>query len=197
MDLCFASNNVHKLEEVSAILGPGFKLMSLEDIGCKVELSETQDTLEGNASQKASYVWHHHHIPCFADDTGLEVAALGGAPGVYSARFAGPQGSSIDNIQLLLSRLSGVTNRVAQFRSVMALILPQGEWLFEGIVSGKILESSKGTQGFGYDPVFMPEGYTKTLAEMTMDEKNAISHRAVALRKLVQFLTTLKGASNA
>lgn len=191
MRLCFATNNHHKLEEVMAVLGGTFQLLTLANVGCKEELPETQETIAGNAYQKAAYIWNLYKIPCFADDTGLEVGALDGAPGVFSARYAGPQRSSIDNINLLLKKMEGLHNREAQFRTVISLILPQGEWLFEGIVKGVILTEPKGTAGFGYDPVFQPHASDKTLAEMTMREKNEISHRALAVKKLAGFLTSL------
>lgn len=188
MRICFATNNRHKVEEVSAALGDSFQLITLEEAGIHEELPETQSTLEGNARQKALHVFERYGISCFADDTGLEVDALGGAPGVYSARYAGPQRKSEDNIILLLKNLEGKAPRSAQFRSVIWLVTPEGEWSFEGIVRGTILHTLRGSGGFGYDPVFMPELSTKTLAEMTMDEKNQISHRGIAVRKLAEFL---------
>jgi XTP/dITP diphosphohydrolase len=191
MKLCFASNNEHKVEEVRAALGNAFDLVTLEQAGIFEELPETQDTLEGNARQKALHVFEKFHIPCFADDTGLEVDALQGAPGVYSARYAGPQRDHNDNIQLLLSNLDGKRDRKAQFRCIFWLALPSGQWSFEGIVRGTILEEPRGSMGFGYDPVFLPEGKSKTLAEMTMEEKNQISHRGAAVAKLVEFLRGL------
>ena len=190
MKICFATNNHHKLEEVMAVLGGSIQLQTLNDIGCKEELPETQSTIAGNASQKSAYVWDHYKIPCFADDTGLEVEARSGSPGVYSARYAGPQRNSEDNITLLLKNLEHVDNRQAQFRTVISLRLAQGEWLFEGIVKGSIISKRSGQGGFGYDPVFLPDGHSKTLAEMTMGEKNKISHRAIAVRKLTEFLTS-------
>ncbi len=174
-----------------AVLGGTFQLLTLANVGCKEELPETQETIAGNANQKAAYVWNHYKIPCFADDTGLEVEALDGAPGVFSARYAGPQRSSKDNLNLLLKKMEGLHNREAQFRTVISLILPQGEWLFEGIVKGVILTEPRGTAGFGYDPIFQPHGSRKTLAEMTMEEKNEISHRALAVKKLKVFLNAL------
>ena len=174
-----------------AILGGSIPLLTLREIGCEEELSETQETIAGNACQKAKYVWDEYNVPCFADDTGLEVAALGGAPGVYSARYAGPQRSSDDNIDLLLKNLDGQTHREAQFRTVISLVMPQGEWMFEGIVEGIILQERRGSEGFGYDPVFLPKGTWKTLAQMTMEEKNSISHRAIAVKKLAEFLVGL------
>ena len=186
--LCFATNNLHKIEEVKVALGDGLRILTLEEAGIREELPETQDTLEGNARQKALYVFDHFGLPCFADDTGLEVDALGGAPGVYSARYAGPQRRSADNIDLLLENLRGKTSRAAQFRTVIHLVLPDGQWKFEGIVRGTIREDGKGTGGFGYDPVFVPEGFEQTLAEMSLEEKNLISHRGIAIRKLAEFL---------
>ena len=186
--LCFATNNLHKIEEVKVALGDGLRILTLEEAGIREELPETQDTLEGNARQKALYVFDHFGLPCFADDTGLEVDALGGAPGVYSARYAGPQRRSADNIALLLENLRGKPSRAAQFRTVIYLVLPDGQWKFEGIVRGTIREDGKGTGGFGYDPVFVPEGFEQTLAEMSLEEKNLISHRGIAIRKLAEFL---------
>lgn len=162
-----------------------------KDIGCTEELAEDQDTIEGNSFQKAHYVHKHYHVDCFADDTGLEVEALNGEPGVDSAHYAGPQRSHDDNINLLLLNLAGKSNRKARFRTIITLILDNKVHTFEGIVNGSILTERRGSDGFGYDPVFLPEGYSKTLAEMSMDEKNQISHRAVAVRKLVNFLNTL------
>ena len=170
------------------VLGETFQLLTLADIGCKEELPETQDTIAGNASQKARYVWDHYKIPCFADDTGLEVEALNDSPGVHSAHYAGPQRNSEDNYNLLLKKMEMVLHRGAQFRTIISLILPNGEWSFEGIVRGTITLQPCGTGGFGYDPVFQPLGNTKTLAEMTIEEKNEISHRAIAVKKLVEFL---------
>lgn len=186
--LTFATNNRHKIEEINAALGSEFKLLSLEDIGCHEELAEDQDTLEGNSSQKASYVFENYNEDCFADDTGLEVSALNGEPGVYSARYAGAQRNSEDNIDLVLKKLSGVDNRSAQFRTVITLITKEGTHQFEGVVKGQILTERKGQGGFGYDPVFLPDGSSKTLSEMTMEEKNKISHRGIAVKKLIEFL---------
>ncbi|ARS37504.1 non-canonical purine NTP diphosphatase [Pontibacter actiniarum] len=189
--LCFATNNKHKLAEVSQMLEGRYALLSLEDIGCNVELPEEQDTLEGNSRQKAEYVWQHFNVSCFADDTGLEVAALDGAPGVYSARYAGPQRSDSDNIQKLLQSLEGQQNRQARFRTSVTLILDGQEHQFEGIVTGRITEDWQGDKGFGYDPVFMPDGYDRTFAQMSAEEKNAISHRGRAVQELVRFLKAL------
>jgi XTP/dITP diphosphohydrolase len=193
MRLCFASNNAHKLDEIRRLLPTAVQLLSLADIGCTEELPETQPTLEGNARQKAQYVFDHYGVSCFADDTGLEVAALGGAPGVYSARYAGPQRESADNVAKLLHELATQPDRRAQFRTVIALVLADGEVReFSGEVSGIISSLPIGSRGFGYDPIFVPlEGDGRTFAEMTLDEKNLLSHRARAVEGLVSFLNTL------
>lgn len=187
-ELCFATNNRNKIAEVSQMLEGKYKLLSLEDIGCNEELAEDQDTLEGNSRQKAKYVWANYNVNCFADDTGLEVDAICGEPGVYSARFAGPQRSDTDNINKLLHVLEGQENRRARFRTSITLYLDNQEYQFEGIVNGTIAEAYKGNKGFGYDPVFIPEGHEKTFAEMSPEEKNAISHRGRAMQKLISFL---------
>ncbi|RIJ36869.1 non-canonical purine NTP diphosphatase [Pontibacter oryzae] len=189
--LCFATNNKHKLAEVSQMLQGKYELLSLQDIGCTVELPEEQDTLEGNSHQKAAYVWQHFNVSCFADDTGLEVEALNGEPGVYSARYAGPQRSDSDNINKLLESLKGQPNRKARFRTSITLILDGQEHQFEGTVTGSITEGWHGDRGFGYDPVFMPDGYTQTFAQMSAEEKNKISHRGRAIEQLVSFLKAL------
>ena len=186
--LCFATNNAHKLEEIQAILGNSFELLNLNDIHCKEELPETGNTLEANSLQKAQYLYDNYHIDCFADDTGLEVNALGGEPGVYSARYAGEQRSHVDNINLLLKNLVNKPNRSARFRTVITLIQNAKVTQFEGMINGKIIEDLRGTEGFGYDPVFIPENYDRTFAEMTLLEKGEISHRARAFQKLVAFL---------
>ena len=186
--LVFATNNSHKLEEVRAILGERFRIASLKEIGCTDDIPETADTLEGNAMQKARYVKEKFGYDCFADDTGLEVVALNGAPGVYSARYAGPGHDSEANMQKLLKELEGKTNRQARFRTVIALLLEGEEHTFEGIVPGTILTERRGTAGFGYDPVFVPEGFKETFAEMGNEEKNRISHRARAVQRLAEFL---------
>jgi len=188
MKLCFATNNIHKVKEIQALLGNSFTLLSLADIGCAEELAEDQDTLEGNSLQKAQYVFDHYNVACFADDTGLEVEALNGEPGVYSARYAGAQRNSDDNIELLLKNLRGKENLKARFRTVVTLITEKGTHQFEGILTGEITFDKRGTQGFGYDPVFVAEGYTQTLAQLELSEKNKISHRARAVQKLVLFL---------
>lgn len=185
----FATNNAHKLEEVRTILGNKIEILSLKDIGCYDDIPETEATLEGNAVLKARFVAERYHVDCFADDTGLEVEALNGAPGVYSARYAGGQGHDSEaNMQKLLKELEGIENRKAQFRTVFAMIINGKEHLFEGIVHGHITTGRKGTSGFGYDPIFIPEGYNDTFAEMGNAEKNKISHRAQATEKLCRFL---------
>jgi XTP/dITP diphosphohydrolase len=185
---CIASNNKHKIEEMSAIMGSSFSFLSLEEIGCREELPETKDTLEGNALQKARFVFDRYKISCFADDTGLEVEALHGEPGVYSARYAGPTRDAEANMNLLLNKLEGKSNRHARFRTVIALIDNRGEHLFEGIVEGTITHEKRGSGGFGYDPIFQPKGYMQTFGEMPLSEKNQISHRAKAVEKLCAYL---------
>jgi XTP/dITP diphosphohydrolase len=187
-ELIFASGNENKVAEVEYKLGGVVKLKSLHAIGCNEEIPETGNTLEENARIKARYVWETYRVDCFADDTGLEVEALGGAPGVYSARYAGPQKNPADNMALLLSELVDKTNRRARFRTVICLIRDGKESLFEGIVNGEIIEQARGAEGFGYDPIFVPEGFSKTFAEMSMDEKNTISHRGRAIASLAAFL---------
>ena len=186
--LLFATNNAHKLAEVQAVLGPEFALTTPRDCGVAEEIPETCDTLEGNASQKAHYLHDCTGLDCFADDTGLEVAALGGAPGVHSARYATDGHDFLANNRLLLRNLEGIADRRARFRTVIALLLDGQEYRFEGIVEGRIIEHESGTEGFGYDPLFVPDGFDKTFAEMTADEKNAVSHRGRAVRRLVEFL---------
>ncbi len=188
MDICFATNNQHKLHEVSSLLGTSFQILSLKDIGCEDELPETHETLEGNSLEKADYVHRHYSIPCFADDTGLEVEALNGAPGVYSARFAGPQRSSDDNIKLLLEKMKDTANRAARFRTVITFIRGNEVKCFEGVVRGRISSQLTGSGGFGYDPVFIPDGYDLSFAEMSTAQKNKISHRGIAVQHLVNFL---------
>lgn len=191
--LIFATNNRHKIDEVRAILGPGFRILSLGAAGYTDDLPETQDTIEGNAEQKAQYVFDKFGIPCFADDSGLEVRALGGEPGVRSARYAGSHGDSEANIRLLLKNLDGVADRVARFRTVIALAgRGDGIRLFEGIIEGTLLTEKRGTGGFGYDPIFVPDGHTLTFAEMPTEVKNAISHRALATHKLVAHLKEIR-----
>ena len=186
--LVFATNNQHKLQEVRQILGDRFEIKGLSDIGCDVDIPETADTLEGNAMQKAKYVKEHYGLDCFADDTGLECTALDGAPGIRSARYAGENHDSEANMRKLLENLKEKSDRSAQFRTVIALLYQGEEHLFESVVRGGIITEHKGTQGFGYDPVFVPEGYNTTFAEMTAEEKNSISHRGRAVAKLAAFL---------
>lgn len=189
MKLVFATNNAHKLEEVSAMLGDTFELLSLNDINCHADIPETADTLEGNARLKASFVYQNYGLNCFADDTGLEVEVLGGAPGVYSARYAGGEGHDSEaNMRKLLAELEGKDNRKARFRTAISLILDGKEYLFEGIVNGEITTEKRGDSGFGYDPVFRPDGYEQTFAELGHEIKNQISHRARAVQKLCEFL---------
>ncbi len=192
--LIFATNNAHKLQEISAILGKDFDVRSLADIGCHDEIPETADTLEGNALQKAHYIYDRFHTACFADDTGLEVAALDGAPGVHTARYAYPDRQDTEaNTDRLLRELQGKTDRSARFRTVIAYIDAQGkEHLFDGIVEGVITTERRGTEGFGYDPVFAPNESGLTFAQMGVDAKNRISHRARAVAKLCSFLTSQK-----
>ena len=191
MEIVFATNNAHKLREVQAVLGDGFTLSTPRDCGITEEIPEEQETLEGNASQKAHYIHDRTGRNCFADDTGLEVAALGGAPGVHSARYATDGHDFAANNRLLLKNLEGVTDRRARFRTVISLILDGEEHLFEGIVEGRILDHETGHEGFGFDPLFVPDGYDRTFAEMTTEEKNAVSHRARAVRKLADYLQSI------
>ncbi len=192
MEICFATNNPKKLAEVQAALGDEFTILSLKDIGCAEELSETGDTLEYNAFEKARYVYNKYTVSCFADDTGLEVEALDGAPGVYSGRFAGEPRSDERNVDLLLEKMRHQQQRKARFKTVIALILEGEEHRFEGVAPGEITWERSGKEGFGYDPVFRPEGYKQTFAELSMDEKNAISHRGKAVRKLIDFLNSFR-----
>ncbi len=185
--LVFATHNLHKLEEIRNIL-KNHEVLGLPDIGCHEDIVEDADNLQGNAKIKADYVTNNFHLDCFADDTGLEVEALGGAPGVYSARYAGEGCSYHDNVVKLLKALDGVENRKARFRTVIALNINGEQYFFEGIVNGKILTEEHGTGGFGYDPIFQPDGFDKSFSEMEMDEKNKISHRGRATAKLVEFL---------
>ncbi len=188
MKILFATNNAHKLTEVQAVLGDSYTLVTPRDCGVTEEIPETQPTLEGNALQKARYLYERTGLDCFADDTGLEVEALGGAPGVHSARYATDGHDFAANNRLLLRNLAGKENRRARFRTVVALILGGREYLFEGVVEGQIIDRETGHEGFGYDPLFRPDGYDRTFAQMTTEEKNAVSHRARAVRKLAAFL---------
>lgn len=187
--LVFATNNAHKLEEIRAILGDKVEILSLNDINCHADIPETADTLEGNAELKAAYIYTNYGLDCFADDTGLEVEVLNGAPGIYSARYAGGEGHDSEaNMKKLLTEMAGKTNRNAQFRTAICLIEKGNKHLFEGIVKGQIIEAKRGNSGFGYDPVFIPEGYNETFAEMGNTEKNKISHRARAVAALCEYL---------
>ncbi len=188
-NIVFATHNENKLEEIRNIL-KGWDVVGLHDIGCHEEIVEDADNLQGNAKIKADFVTNNYHLNCFADDTGLEVEALHGAPGVYSARYAGEGCSYHDNVVKLLDAMRGETNRRARFRTVIALNLNGEQYFFEGIVNGRILEDEHGERGFGYDPVFQPEGYEETFAEMPMEIKNKISHRGRAVQQLVEFLST-------
>ena len=190
--LIAATNNQHKLTEIRPLLEPDFRILNLADIGCSDELPATNNTLEGNSFQKAAYIYDRYHLPCFADDTGLEVEALNGAPGVFSARYAGEHKSSEDNIELLLRNLEGTHHRKARFRTIITLVGIGETQVFEGAVHGTITTHRRGASGFGYDPVFVPDGFSRTMAEMTLQEKNAISHRGIAVSKLVNFLRSVR-----
>ena len=191
MKIVFATNNAHKLDEVRQVVGDKFTLVSLRECGIVEDIPENEPTLEGNALAKARYIYERTGADCFADDTGLEVDALGGEPGVRSARYATDGHDDEANKRLLLERLQGVENRAAQFRTAVALIMGGQEYLFEGIVRGRITTEQHGEGGFGYDPLFVPEGYDRTFAQMSAEEKNAISHRGRAVRKLAEFLQNL------
>ena len=194
MKLIFATQNSHKAEEIQKMLPENIRVLTLKDIGCHEDIPETATTLEGNAALKSAYVVENYSVNCFADDTGLEIKALNGEPGVLSARYAGEKKDSEANMDLVLQKLSGESNRKARFRTVISLRLNGKEYLFEGRVNGTIMEKRSGVEGFGYDPIFQPDGYDITFAEMSMEEKNKISHRGRAVRKLVDFLSQLKPA---
>lgn len=185
--LVFATNNQHKTEEVRTLLSGMYEVLNLKDIGCTVDIPETADSFIGNAELKSSFVAENFHLDCFADDSGLEVEALNNEPGIYSARYAGEHDDAA-NLQLVLQKMEGVANRNAQFRTVVSLVQGGQKFIFEGIVKGTIRTAPTGKSGFGYDPVFQPDGYQQTFAEMTMEQKNQISHRAIAMRKLISFL---------
>ncbi len=191
MNLVFATQNQNKAKEIAKLLPAYFNVQTLKEIGCFEDIPETALTLEGNASIKSNFVVENYQVDCFADDTGLEVEALNGEPGVKSARYAGEAKDSDDNINLLLQKLENETNRKAQFRTVISLRLNGVEHQFEGIAKGEITRNKSGEEGFGYDPIFKPEGYDKTFSEMSLDEKNKISHRAKAIQQLVSFLNNL------
>ncbi|WP_194768351.1 non-canonical purine NTP diphosphatase [Tamlana sp. I1] len=190
MQLVFATNNLNKVKEVQALIPEHITLLSLKDIGCLEDIPETQDTIEGNAIQKATYIKENYGYDCFADDTGLEVEALNGAPGVFSARYAGEQKDAQDNMNKLLNELQGKTNRAAQFKTVIALHINNTLKTFTGICEGAITNNKIGEQGFGYDPIFNPKGYHETFAEMPLSTKNSIGHRGKAVSQLVQFLNS-------
>ena len=187
--IVFATNNKHKLDEVCAIVGMYFDVLSLSDIGCHEDIPETGDTFEENAIMKARYIKEKYGYDCFADDSGLEVTALNNAPGVFSARYAGEPSNSLRNIEKLMQNMQGIADRSARFRTCIALLYAGEEYIFEGCIEGSIIDTLRGENGFGYDPLFMPQGYDITFAEMSSDEKNKISHRAIATKRLVEFLT--------
>lgn len=186
--LVFATNNRHKLDEVAAKIGDRFQLLTLNDIGCNEDIAETGTTFHENASIKSRFIYGRYHLNCFGDDSGLEIDALKGEPGVYSARYAGTHGDHEANINKVLEKLKGIANRTARFKTVISLMWQGEEYFFEGSVEGTIRNERSGTEGFGYDPIFQPKGYDITFAEMTMEEKNSISHRAIAMEKLMAFL---------
>ncbi|MBK7131963.1 MAG: non-canonical purine NTP diphosphatase [Bacteroidales bacterium] len=188
MRIIFASNNLHKIKEINSILGNSFTLLSLNDINIFDDIPENEPLIEGNALAKARYVFNSTGLDVFADDTGLEIDALNGEPGVHSARYAGPGKDSAANIEKVFARLGNNKNRKARFKTVIALILDKQEYLFEGIVNGEIIYEKRGAEGFGYDPIFIPDGKNKTFAEMELSEKNKVSHRARAFEKLREFL---------
>lgn len=191
MKLVFATNNLHKLKEVQEMLSNTIELLSLKDIGCFEDIEETESTLEGNAKLKADYITEKYGFDCFADDTGLEVEALDGDPGVYSARYAGEHGNAEKNMEKLLIELQNKSSRKAKFRTIIALNLRNKQYLFEGICEGEILNEKSGVKGFGYDPIFKPKNASSSFAEMNSEEKNIISHRGIAIQELVQFLNSL------
>ena len=187
LKLVFATNNTHKLEEVQAIIGNKFNLKSLTDIGCHDDIPETGVTFHENARQKTDYLVERFKVNCFGDDSGLEIDALNGEPGVYSARYSGSR-DMVQNIDLVLERLNGVESRAARFKTVISLFLEGKQYFFEGAIEGRIIEERRGDGGFGYDPIFIPEGYSRTFAEMSAAEKNLISHRSIAVSKMAEFL---------
>ena len=200
MKLLFATNNDHKISEIRKLINNNIELMYLKDIKAKYlkginftgDIPENQDTIEGNASEKSHFIFENFQINCFADDTGLEIEALNGEPGVKSARYAGEHKDSHDNMKKVLEKLDGIENRKARFKTVISLIIDGKEHLFEGIVEGKIIEEPRGLSGFGYDPIFVPDGFETTFAEMSLSDKNKISHRARATQKLIEFLNSLQ-----
>ena len=188
MKIIFATNNPNKLAEIRQLIPLGIEILSLKDINCFEELPETSDTLEDNAAQKAFYVFDNYGHNCFADDTGLEIDVLDGRPGVYSARYAGPECKAEDNIQKILEEMKGKLNRDATFRTIISLVIDGKEFQFEGEIEGQIIPEKWGEKGFGYDPIFLADGHEKSFAQMSIEEKSAISHRGQAVKKLIQFL---------
>jgi XTP/dITP diphosphohydrolase len=192
MKIVFATNNKHKLDEIRAAVGDKHEIVSLKEIGFEEDIPETHNTLEGNAKQKSQHIYNRYKMSCFADDTGLEIDALNGEPGVYSARYAGENASFEDNMNMVLDKMTGKTNRQANFRTVISLIIDGQETQFEGKCPGQIMTEKYGEEGFGYDPIFMPKGYQETFAEMNLDLKNEISHRGLATKKLIEYLNNLQ-----
>ncbi len=188
IELVFATANKNKIIEIQQLIPNTIMLLSLNDINCLEEIPETQATIEGNAAQKAFYIYNNYHINCFADDTGLEIDALNNKPGVLSARYAGESKNANDNMDKVLSEMNGITNRKARFKTIISLVIDNKEIQFEGIINGTILTEKAGSSGFGYDPIFLPDGFTTSFAEMNISEKNKISHRALAVNKLVEYL---------
>lgn len=188
LKLVFATNNKNKIKEIKHLIGNSIELLSLEDIGCLEDIPETSDTIKGNAIQKAEYIYKNYSYNCFADDTGLEIEALNGEPGVYSARYAGDQKNPEDNMNKVLDKLQNIDNHSAQFKTVIALIIDGKLTCFEGIVKGEITKEKSGSEGFGYDPIFKPNGYDHTYSEMSLVVKNSMSHRAIATNKLIDYL---------
>lgn len=188
MKIVFATNNKNKIKEVQSLVPENIQLLSLSDIGCFEDIPETQPTIEGNALQKANYIKEHYGYDCFADDTGLEVHAINNEPGVYSARFAGPQRNADDNMNLLLNKLQDKSDRTAHFKTVIALILDGQTHTFTGICEGTIIKEKRGEKGFGYDPIFVADGFTETFAEISLEEKNKVGHRGKAVQQLISFL---------
>lgn len=195
MKLVFATSNENKIKEIQALVPGIIQLLGLKDINCTEEIPETQATIEGNASQKAFYVYEKYRHNCFADDTGLEIDALDGRPGVLSARYAGESKNADDNMKKVLAELDGISNRKARFKTVISLVIDGREKQFEGVVNGTILTEKRGEKGFGYDPVFLPDGYTSSFAEMGLAEKNSISHRAKAMNQLIGYLRSMRSES--
>jgi XTP/dITP diphosphohydrolase len=185
--LVFATNNAHKTEEVRKLLATQYEVLNLNDIGCKTDIPETGNSFVENATLKSTYVFNHYQLDCFADDSGLEVEALNNEPGIFSARYSGARGDEV-NLQFLLNKMKGLSNRKARFKTVVSLIKDGRNYLFEGVINGSLRTESTGSNGFGYDPIFQPDGYLQTFAELSIQQKNEISHRAIAMKKLIGFL---------